>query len=93
MKKSVFYIPCYPKNVKTYKIIDEIRQSILMCDGHGFEEAFFGEHIADKHEKISSSLMIAASLAFITKKNKIRNAYNKFKFLSSLSLSCSSSFN
>ena len=53
MKKSVFYIPCYPKSTKTYKIIDEIRQSILMCDGYGFEEAFFGEHIADKHEKVS----------------------------------------
>ena len=80
MKKSVFYIPCYPKNVKTYKIIDEIRQSILMCDGHGFEEAFFGEHIADKHEKISSSLMIAASLAFITKKIKLGTLTTNLNF-------------
>ena len=83
MKKSVFYIPCYPKNTKTYKIIEQIKQSILLCDRSGFEEAFFGEHIADKHEKISSSLMIAASLALMTK-NKIRYSYNQFKFLSSI---------
>ena len=68
MKKSVFYIPCYPKNTKTNKILNEIKQSILICDENNFEEAFFGEHIADKHEKVSSSLMIAASLALLTKK-------------------------
>ena len=70
MKKSVFYIPCYPKNTKTNKILNEIKQSILICDENNFEEAFFGEHIADKHEKVSSSLMIAASLALLTKKIK-----------------------
>ena len=80
MKKSVFYIPCYPKSAKTYKVIDEIRQSILKCDKHGFEEAFFGEHIADKHEKVSSSLMIAASLAFVTKKIKLGTLTTNLNF-------------
>ena len=80
MKKSVFYIPCYPKNTKTYKIIEQIKQSILLCDRSGFEEAFFGEHIADKHEKISSSLMIAASLALMTKKIKLGTLTTNLNF-------------
>ena len=80
MKKSVFYIPCYPKNTKTNKILNEIKQSILICDENNFEEAFFGEHIADKHEKVSSSLMIAASLALLTKKIKLGTLTTNLNF-------------
>ena len=80
MKKSVFYIPCYPKNTKTNKILNEIIQSILICDKNNFVEAFFGEHIADKHEKISSSLMIAASLALLTKKIKLGTLTTNLNF-------------
>ena len=80
MKKGIFYIPCYPKNTKTFKILDDIKKSILLCDNSNFEEAFFGEHIADKHEKISSSLMMAASLSLMTKKIKLGTLTTNLNF-------------
>ena len=68
MKKGIFYIPCYPKNTKLETIIEEIRKSVVFCDGNNFKEAYFGEHLADRYEKITSSLNIIASLSFLTKK-------------------------
>ena len=71
MNKGVFFIPIYKQNKPYYEIIDEVIQSTINCEKNGMEEAFFGEHLTDRHEKISSSLMMIASLAKLTKKIKL----------------------
>ena len=50
MKKGIFYIPCYPKETKLDKIVNEIKTSVIFCDKNNFKEAYFGEHLADKYE-------------------------------------------
>lgn len=49
------------------EITDEIKNQIILADKLHFKEAFFGEHITDQHEKITSSLMMASSLSLLTK--------------------------
>ena len=46
----------------------------------GFERSFFGEHITDKHEKITSSLMMVATLAKLTKKIKLGTLTTNLNF-------------
>ena len=71
MKKGIFYIPCYPKETKLDKIVNEIKSSVIFCDKHNFKEAYFGEHLADKYEKITSSLNIISAISLLTKKIKL----------------------
>ncbi len=80
MSKGIFYIPCYPKKTKTDKVLADITKSITLCDKFNFSEAFFGEHIADKHEKVASSLMMAASVSNITQKIKLGTLTTNLNF-------------
>jgi len=68
MKKGIFYIPCYPKETKLDKIVNEIKSSVMFCDNNNFKEAYFGEHLADKYEKITSSLNMISAVSSITNK-------------------------
>ena len=80
MSKGIFYIPCYPKKTKTHKVLDDIKKSITLCDKYNVEEAYFGEHIADKHEKVASSLMMAASVSQLTNKIKLGTLTTNLNF-------------
>ena len=80
MKKGIFYIPCYPQKAKTSLILDEIKESIKLCEKNNFNEAFFGEHLADKHEKISSSLMMISAVSSITKNIKLGSLTTNLNF-------------
>ena len=80
MSKGIFYIPCYPKKTKTHIVLDDIKKSITLCDKYNIEEAYFGEHIADKHEKVASSLMMAASVSQLTNKIKLGTLTTNLNF-------------
>ena len=80
MSKGIFYIPCYPKKTKTHIVLDDIKKSITLCDKYNMEEAYFGEHIADKHEKVASSLMMAASVSQLTNKIKLGTLTTNLNF-------------
>jgi hypothetical protein len=80
MNKSIFYIPCYPKKTDLYKIIEEIKNSVTFCDKNNFKEAYFGEHLADKYEKITSSLNIISAISTITKKIKLASLTTNLTF-------------
>ena len=49
------------------KVIDEIVSQVVEADKWGINEAFFGEHITDKHEKITSSLLMVSTLSKLQK--------------------------
>ena len=68
MNKGIFYIPLYQKNKKFSAILDEIKETIKFVDDKKFSEVFFGEHLTDKHEKITSSIMMVAAAATYTNK-------------------------
>ena len=80
MDKGLFSIPVYNQNVSMDKVIDEIVSQVVEADKWGVNEAFFGEHITDKHEKITSSLLMVSTLSKLTKKIKLGTLTTNLNF-------------
>ena len=80
MKKGIFYIPCYPKETKLDKIVNETKSSVVFCDNNNFKEAYFGEHLADKYEKITSSLNMISAISSITNKIQLSSLTTNLTF-------------
>ena len=54
LKKGIFFIPVDDKNKHQDVLLNEIIEQTINGENWGLKEAFFGEHITDQHEKISS---------------------------------------
>ena len=80
MHKGIFSIPVYKANEPMFKIFDEVTSQVINADKWGVNEAFFGEHITDKHEKITSSLLMVSSLANLTNKIKLGTLTTNLNF-------------
>ena len=68
MNKGIFFIPLDDQDKQNDLLFDEIIDQTIESEKLGLNEAFFGEHITDKHEKISSSLSMVSALSRVTKK-------------------------
>jgi len=71
MKLGYFTFPMHPHNKSYSKSLAEDRESIILADKLGFEEAFIGEHLSDKCERITSCMNFISSLIFDTKNIKL----------------------
>ena len=80
MNKGLFSIPVYNQNTSMDKIIDEIVEQVISAERWGLSEAFFGEHITDRHEKITSSLLMVSTLSKLTKKIKLGTLTTNLNF-------------
>ena len=54
MKLGYFTFPMHPSNKNYHKLLMEDRESVILADKLGFSEAFIGEHLSDKCERITS---------------------------------------
>lgn len=80
MKKGIFSIPVYKKNISMDLVIDEIIGQTIQAEKWGLDEAFFGEHITDMHEKITSSLLMVSTLSRLTDKIKLGTLTTNLNF-------------
>jgi Coenzyme F420-dependent N5,N10-methylene tetrahydromethanopterin reductase and related flavin-dependent oxidoreductases len=80
MNKGIFSIPVHKSNTNVEVVLNEVFKQTIKADEWGLKEAFFGEHITDKHEKIASSLMMVASLSKVTKKIKLGSLTTNLNF-------------
>ena len=71
MKLGYFTFPMHPPGKNYYKTLIEDRESIILADQLGFNEAFIGEHLSDKCERITSCMNFISSLIFDTKNIKL----------------------
>ncbi len=71
INKGIFNIPLNSKNISSFDVLNEAIDSVILAEKYGINEAYFGEHLTDKHEKITSSLMMIATLSKLTKKIKL----------------------
>lgn len=71
MKLGYFTMPLHPAGRTYAETLKEDREAALLADQLGFAEAFFGEHVTDSYETITSSLIFIASLANITRNIKL----------------------
>lgn len=71
MKIGYFAMPVHPMHRPWAETLDEDREAIILCDKLGFNDAFIGEHLTDKIENITSSILFLATLIHSTKTIKL----------------------
>lgn len=71
MKLGYFTMPLHTAGQDWRSTLLEDRECILLADELGFHDAFVGEHLTDRHESITNSMIFLASLAFEIKQIKL----------------------
>jgi alkanesulfonate monooxygenase SsuD/methylene tetrahydromethanopterin reductase-like flavin-dependent oxidoreductase (luciferase family) len=71
MKLGYFTMPLHPPGRDYTATLREDREAIVLADRLGYAEAFVGEHVTDKAEGITSSLMFIATLIDATRTIKL----------------------
>jgi alkanesulfonate monooxygenase SsuD/methylene tetrahydromethanopterin reductase-like flavin-dependent oxidoreductase (luciferase family) len=71
MDLGFFTMPIHPLGRSVTETLKEDRELALIADRLGFKEGFYGEHVTDAAETITSSLIFVASLIAETKQIKL----------------------
>lgn len=71
MKLGFFTMPIHPIDRDYVQTLKEDREAFLLADRLGFSEAYCGEHLTDKAENITNSMLFLASLVHDTKTVKL----------------------
>lgn len=62
MRLGYFTMPLHPLERDTTETLHEDRETIIYADQLGFHDAFVGEHLTDKAENVTNSLLFLATL-------------------------------
>lgn len=71
MKLGMFMMPVHPLHRSPSQTLREDREAIILADKLGFHDAFVGEHLTDKAENVTNSLMFLATLIHSTEQIKL----------------------
>ena len=71
MRLGYFTMPLHPFERDPTETLHEDRQTIIYADQLGFYDAFVGEHLTDKAENVTNSLIFQASLIAETRQIKL----------------------
>lgn len=71
MKLGMFTMPVHPQTRSYTETLKEDREATILADRLGYCEAFFGEHLTDACETITSPLAFISSLVSDTKTIKL----------------------
>ena len=71
MRLGYFTMPLHPLHRDNTELLHEDRATIIHADNLGFYDAFIGEHLTDKAENVTNSLLFLATLIFHTKNIKL----------------------
>jgi alkanesulfonate monooxygenase SsuD/methylene tetrahydromethanopterin reductase-like flavin-dependent oxidoreductase (luciferase family) len=71
MRLGYFTMPMHPEHRSPTDTLHEDRETIILADKLGFYDAFVGEHLTEKTENITSSLLFLATLISDTKNIKL----------------------
>src|SRR5215213_9694037 len=71
MRLGYFTMPVHPIDRPWAETLQEDREAIILADKLGFHDAFMGEHLTDKAENITNSMIFNASLISDTKQIKL----------------------
>ncbi|GAA3774418.1 LLM class flavin-dependent oxidoreductase [Plantactinospora mayteni] len=62
MRLGYFAMPLHPLGRTWAETLEEDRAAVVLADSLGFHDAFIGEHLTDRHENITNSLLFLATL-------------------------------
>jgi alkanesulfonate monooxygenase SsuD/methylene tetrahydromethanopterin reductase-like flavin-dependent oxidoreductase (luciferase family) len=71
MRLGYFTMPMHPLHRHWTETLDEDREAVILADRLGFYDAFIGEHLTDKVENITNSLLFQATLIHSTRTIKL----------------------
>lgn len=71
MRLGYFAMPVHPLNRSMTETLKEDREAIILADQLGFHDAFIGEHLADKAENVSNSMLFMATLINSTRQIRL----------------------
>ena len=71
MKLGIFMMPVHPLHRNHTETLKEDRETVILADQLGFHDAFIGEHLTDKAENITNSLLFLATLIHSTQRIKL----------------------
>jgi alkanesulfonate monooxygenase SsuD/methylene tetrahydromethanopterin reductase-like flavin-dependent oxidoreductase (luciferase family) len=72
VRLGYFAMPMHPQGRTWAETLREDREAVILADRLGFHDAFIGEHLTDRHENITNSLVFLATL--IPETSRIRLA-------------------
>lgn len=67
MRLGYFTMPVHPQGRDWAQTLREDREAVILADRLGFHDAFIGEHLTDRCETVTNSMMFLASLVPSTK--------------------------
>ncbi|MCV2488842.1 LLM class flavin-dependent oxidoreductase [Geodermatophilus sp. YIM 151500] len=62
MRLGYFAMPMHPQGRTWADTLREDREAVILADRLAFHDAFIGEHLTDRHENITNSLLFLATL-------------------------------
>ena len=71
MRLGYFTMPMHPEERSCTDTLAEDREAIILADKLGFYDAFVGEHLTEKTENVTNSLLFLATLISDTKTIKL----------------------
>jgi alkanesulfonate monooxygenase SsuD/methylene tetrahydromethanopterin reductase-like flavin-dependent oxidoreductase (luciferase family) len=71
MKLGIFMMPVHPLHRVHSETLREDRETVILADKLGYYDAFIGEHLTDKAENITNSMLFLATLIHATKTIKL----------------------
>src|SRR5829696_1200009 len=71
MRLGYFTMPVHPLHRDWSETLREDREAVILADKLGFHDAFIGEHLTDRAETITNSMLFLATLVPETKQIKL----------------------
>jgi alkanesulfonate monooxygenase SsuD/methylene tetrahydromethanopterin reductase-like flavin-dependent oxidoreductase (luciferase family) len=71
MRLGYFTMPVHPMDRDWAQTLKEDRAAIILADELGYHDAFMGEHLTDRCETVTNSMMFLASLIPATRRIKL----------------------
>jgi alkanesulfonate monooxygenase SsuD/methylene tetrahydromethanopterin reductase-like flavin-dependent oxidoreductase (luciferase family) len=71
MRLGYFTMPMHPQDRNPTETLQEDREAIILADKLGFYDAFVGEHLTERSENITNSMLFLATLISDTKNIKL----------------------
>jgi alkanesulfonate monooxygenase SsuD/methylene tetrahydromethanopterin reductase-like flavin-dependent oxidoreductase (luciferase family) len=71
MRLGYFTMPVHPMHRNWTETLKEDREAIILADKLGFHDAFMGEHLTDRCENVTNSMLFQATLISETKQIKL----------------------
>jgi alkanesulfonate monooxygenase SsuD/methylene tetrahydromethanopterin reductase-like flavin-dependent oxidoreductase (luciferase family) len=71
MRLGYFTMPLHPQERSCTETLQEDREAIILADKLGFYDAFVGEHLTEKTENVTNSLLFLATLISDTQTIKL----------------------